>query len=380
MTVYCHNPNILPHSIRTRTVSDRKDVVRMAANDDNNLFIWRPTKNSSEINNRIDDFNMKAIAWAHNSVVDILRSLSEKENLYCFVFVSKEQRDNLRMIAPFDKSTYIHNGFDGRRYFPESISSDGETVTFLGGIYPQKGFHRLAEVWPEIINKYPEAELKVIGSGKLYDREQELGKWGIASESYEQSFRPYLSKSDGSPLDSVSFYGMISEEEKIDIIQDSTVGVVNPVGTETFCISAVEFQAAGTPVVTKASGGVLDTVKHEETGLLHQDKEGMVNNIYKLLTDENVQRKYASQGIQFISYQFTYSRICANWLRLFVHAENDQPIPTNQCSRDYNTIFDHPSDIVLNSAKDFVRKSGAVKLRDLGKKSKMVRKMYNKFQ
>lgn len=73
----------------------------------------------------------------------------------------------------------------------------------------------------------------------------------------------------GELLPSVHFHGVMGEEKK-ELIARTSVGVANPSGrTETFGISAIDFSSRGVPVVTIASGGFLDTVENEKTGLLY---------------------------------------------------------------------------------------------------------------
>jgi glycosyltransferase involved in cell wall biosynthesis len=243
----------------------------------------------------------------------------------------------------------------------------------------EKGFHRLAKVWPEVINKFPDAQLEVIGSGKLYDRNQKLGKWGMATENYEQKFRAPLADDDGSPLDSITFHGLVSQATKIDILQDTTVGVINPRGTETFSVSAVEFQAAGTPVVSRAQGGVLDTVKHQETGLLHTSDQVMAENIKRFLSKPELAQRYGQNAIYFVSYMFNYPQICSDWLELLTRAKFNHPQPKKTLDCAYNMQFYEPSSRVRNLIYDIGRKTRLIKLRDVAKKSDYAKKIYRQW-
>lgn len=76
----------------------------------------------------------------------------------------------------------------------------------------------------------------------MYDRNQEMGKYGIASKEYEESFMSYLTNSDGKIMDSVRFLGIVGTEKE-DIFIQSAVGVVNLTAIgETFCLSAIEME------------------------------------------------------------------------------------------------------------------------------------------
>lgn len=129
------------------------------------------------------------------------------------------------------------------------------------------------------MTEVPEAKLYVVGSGRLYNHEEELGSLGVASKDYENMFAKYLMH-DGKLIPSVKFCGNMGIE-KSEIFYRTTVGVINPNGTdETFGISALDMAACGVPVVTRAINGLFDTVKHNETGLSGRNYDERDKKIY----------------------------------------------------------------------------------------------------
>ena len=60
-------------------------------------------------------------------------------------------------------------------------------VTYVGSLTKGKGFHVLAKEWKNILKAVPDAELYVLGSGKLYDNKAELGEYGLAEKTYENN-------------------------------------------------------------------------------------------------------------------------------------------------------------------------------------------------
>ena len=215
---------------------------------------------------------LHAIVWAHNYL------FSEELLEYCsntsidrVVFVGHEMYDRYIDHPIANKATYIYNMYDGRKFVQREFPNV-PSVTYTGSLVPAKGFHVLAAAWKEIIQNVPDAQLYVIGNGRLYDRNTELGSYGIAEKSYEDSFMPFLIRS-GKVMDSVHFLGTLGLE-KVDIYNSTTVGVMNPTGkTETFGLSAVEMAACGIPVVTKRGNGLYDTVIDGRTGYLIRNKK-----------------------------------------------------------------------------------------------------------
>ena len=97
---------------------------------------------------------------------------------------------------------------------PFRKENDGKTVTYIGSLVPTKGFHLLANAWKAVLAEVPDAQLHVVGSGKLYDRNSKLGAYGIAEESYENSFIKGITDRAGELLPSVHFHGVMGEEKK----------------------------------------------------------------------------------------------------------------------------------------------------------------------
>jgi glycosyltransferase involved in cell wall biosynthesis len=329
-TLFANQTENLPGSVETVAVESSVDALRRAEERGTEMLIWRPTSQERDLEfiDIMDSYSIDVIAWAHNTPsADQLNSLSDNEKLKRFVCVSREQLDRLRDCYIFNKSTVIYNGFDASAYKPSDKTKKKEkVVTYVGSLVPPKGFHVLAEIWPSIEKQVPGPELRVIGSGKLYDRGQELGEWGIAAEEYERRFRPHLSDNEGNKLDSVTFEGLVTNEKKIEIMQDSRVGVVNPTGrTENCPGSAIEFQAAGTPVVSAAKRGLLDTVNHGQTGLLGDNKKQIRDHIVTLLKNVKKADELGANGIKFVEDRFSYAKVSREWVELFDRVSKNEP-------------------------------------------------------
>ncbi|WP_332400851.1 glycosyltransferase [Lactococcus laudensis] len=152
----------------------------------------------------------------------------------------------------FNKFFYIYNAINLDNYPIRDNVQENNIICFVGSITPAKGFHVLAKQWPKIKKKIPDAKLYVIGSGNLYDRNQRLGKFSIAESTYEKTFINYLTDRNGAISSDVKFFGVLDNNLKIEVMNKAKVGVVNPTARgETFCISAIEFEALDIPVVSR---------------------------------------------------------------------------------------------------------------------------------
>lgn len=173
------------------------------------------------------------------------------------------------------------------------------------------------------MKEVPDATLNVVGSGKLYGRNSKLGKYNIAEESYEEQFMSGLTDDEGNILPSVHFFGVLGVE-KNDVIRDTCVGVINPTGrTETFGISALDFESMNVPVVTIAKGGFLDTVLNEKTGLLYGNTNDFAKDIIMLLKNDKLNEQYGRRRCSAVQ-KFTPDKIIKEWNQLFLKVLNDE--------------------------------------------------------
>lgn len=273
----------------------------------------------------ITERKIKTVIWGHNYYLsDFCDKLAKSPYVKANVFVGRQQYDRYIDHKLIHKSTCIYNMYPLKDK-PGRKALTNHSVTYIGSLVPTKGFHILASSWKRVLQQVPDATLNVIGSGKLYDRDSKLGKYGIAEEKYENKFMSGLLDEKGNILPSVHFFGVMGAE-KDDVISETAVGIVNPIGrTETFGISALDFESLGVPVVTIAKGGFLDTVLHHKTGLLYKSKKKIAQNITALLRDTESNITYGKNGREFAK-QFEPEKIICEWASLLKTVQEDGKI------------------------------------------------------
>lgn len=273
----------------------------------------------------LDQWNKNVIAWVHNYIPYMtLKHLANCQSIKKVVFVGKQHYESYCDDPVFKKSTYIYNmvrPFEVKYVLP---SQKKNIVTYVGALVPAKGFHKLARQWKKILKKVPDAKLWVIGSGKLYDKRNKMGKYGISFSEYEKNFIKYLLDDNGKLLKSVHFYGTLGYEKE-EILQMTKVGVTNPTGiSETFCLSAVEFEGIGIPVVAYKGFGFLDTVQDKNTGLLSKTGYGLYRDIVRLLKNNELNFRFGQKGIELWNQKFSPKVIIPQWEYLFRHLDEDK--------------------------------------------------------
>ena len=215
------------------------------------------------------------IIWAHNCMpIRQLTLFNELRYIKRIVCVGREMMELFRDHPVSWKTNYIYNIFPVReKNYYEGMMGDcnSHDVVYMGCLIEEKGFHILAKAWKKIVEKVSDAQLYVIGNGRLYDKHAPLGKYGHASPEYESKFMPYLIDEEGRVLESVHFMGIMGEE-KYKVMSHCKVGVPNPSGqSETFCISGIEMQLYGANVVSINVPAYIDTFADKSFMFEHED-------------------------------------------------------------------------------------------------------------
>lgn len=267
---------------------------------------------------------LKIVVWAHNVIPNhILTRMESLGGISAIVNVGREQLDLYRDHNMFYKSTFIYNSLPIRDFAyyqkkSEPFQKRGHVVTYLGSLVPVKGFHVLAKIWKDILKEIPDAHLNVIGSGQVYNTNAKLGPYGIAEESYEREFMPYLVDEHGKILDSVTFWGKLGKEKE-KILARTKVGVPNPAGTtETFCLSAIEMALWGARIVSRKYVGLIDTVK-PELGVLFSSEKNFKKLLIQELLSTNDQHKLAWG---YIYQHYSSDVIDRSWFSFFMDLLN----------------------------------------------------------
>ncbi|MDD6641962.1 MAG: glycosyltransferase [Bacteroidales bacterium] len=286
--------------------------------------------------------------WAHNQPsTQLLNILWRKSYISKIINVGYGEMQTYQRHPAYLKSTYIYNIFPFQNidYYTKQIHfDDNHNVVYMGSLQPANGFHILAYHWIEVLRAVPDAQLYVIGSGKLYDRNAVLGHYGIAPKDYENSFMKYLTDSNGNILPSVHFLGLLADE-KYEILGKCKVAVPNPTGIETFCITAIEMQMCGCNITTKDAFAYRDTIANKSYLFKQEselsayiikrlmDKRDSYESIYQYITSKfgvegNIQRwekelkctKYTSDFFVVMAYElrwFLYRAYCWTLRKIF---------------------------------------------------------------
>ncbi len=168
------------------------------------------------------------------------------------------------------------------------ISGGYPVLGIVGSLYPVKGHGFLLEAMPEILARWPKAQLLVIGRGELD---------AALKEQVEQL----------AILSNVHFLGMRQDMPRLLSVLDA---FVLPSLSEGLSLALLEAMASGKPVVATEVGGNPELVDHGKIGFLVQpeDAKDLAANLVKLLSDQGMMQQFSRQAAERAQQRFSMDR------------------------------------------------------------------------
>ncbi len=328
--IYFHydRSNRYPENIGEIVCNDYEDALKRAYQSGVDYFISNCNKTDSwyTLLRKLDlKVLLRAGCYLDKREVD---NVMKAKQIVRVIVVSSEEYDYYmdhdileRMICVENSMSYI--GVEKRN----ASAVNSHCVTYIGSLVPQKGFLRLAKIWPKILKKIPDARLQVIGSGKLYGSDNKLGEYGIAEDKFEKMFMKYLTDEQGRIMPQVTFAGLIEGGGKNVLLKNTSVGIVNPIAkTECCCTSSIDFASCDIPVVTCGKYGLPSTVIDGKTGLTFQTDFGFYRKLVKLLTDAELNKKLGTGAGKFALYFDRYHMVKI-WNERLTELQEGKPCP-----------------------------------------------------
>lgn len=190
---------------------------------------------------------------------------------------------------------------------------DGPLLIFIGRLIEEKGVDDLLRAMAIALPRLPMLSALIVGEGQdrgqFEDTALALGLKGRVSFSgwVEAAAIPtYLAAAD-------IFVGPSRQSRE---------GWVEAQG-----LTFIEAMVAETPVVASRSGGIVDSVRHEETGLLvkERDAEGIAQAIVRLVEEPGLAAHLRQTAYAWVKEKFSRSASALQFSRLFTSVLNDRP-------------------------------------------------------
>jgi len=199
---------------------------------------------------------------------------------------------------------------DNLKKFKEAfVKPSTKIILFVGRLVERKGVEYLIRSIAEISKI--DVHLMIVGGGELKDNLISItNSLGLKNR--------------------VTFFGKASSNELAMLHQISDVfvcpSIVDSRGiTEYLGLVIPEAMKSGLPVVASAVGGIIDTIKNEENGLLVKQKEPkmLAFSIERLLSDNKLRTKLIQNSKKTVE-EFNPSVIAKTYYEIFLESQKNQ--------------------------------------------------------
>jgi len=214
------------------------------------------------------------------------------------------ENDSRFSVVPLgiDLKKFKQNVIEKRASFRSSFNLDNKTVAIgiIGRLVPIKNHKLFINAFAQLKNiSSKKIKAFIVGDGELHDE--------LIVYAAQRGLMISTSSSFNANAD-IFFTSWIKEIESVyaglDIVALSSLNEGTP-------ITLIEAQAAGKPIIATNVGGVSDTVWENHTALLSpsKDVQAYVQNLSKLVFDENLRLKFSANGWDFANHKFHYQRM-----------------------------------------------------------------------
>lgn len=191
---------------------------------------------------------------------------------------------------PKEKLRVHYIGIDLDSFVPVDEKRHAARILFVGRLVEKKGCVYLIQAMQKVKERCPDAELIIIGDGSERRHLETLSrKLQIPCQFLGPQPSDVIRKqlSQARIFCAPSIVAQSGDTEGLGIV---------------FC----EAQAVGTPVVSFASGGIPEVVRHEETGLLapEKDEDALATCLLRYLTDDSFWKASSEHGKKWVAQRF----------------------------------------------------------------------------
>jgi glycosyltransferase involved in cell wall biosynthesis len=251
-------------------------------------------------------FKKKFIAIVHGSEVQlpnkVLRKLTDFSlKRFDEVIAVSHYTKSLISHLNLTKVTVVPNGFEIN--IPAAGQRKKDPVPVLitvGNVTSRKGQHHVINALPFLLKKYPDLKYHIVGIPTDRNKLQKIALHLKVEEA-------------------VVFFGKVSEEEKIELLQQADVFVMLSETTksgdvEGFGIAILEANALGIPAIGALGCGIEDAIKQGVSGKLinPKDPEQFAEALEEILNNYETY----SQKAKKMSQDFTWEKVIKSYLKI----------------------------------------------------------------
>jgi len=198
---------------------------------------------------------------------------------------------------------YIHNAVDANRFKPGE-RPPSNNLLYVGRVNAKKGVEDLVHAMHNLVQKFPNAKLFIIGSdptdGAYIEQIKELAhKLGVDNN--------------------IVFVGSVPNREMSSYYQNASVFLFASHGGEGIPRSILEAMACGVPVVATEIAGIPEAVKEGVTGFLvpPRNPQSIAEKTAVILGNQDLRAKLGKNARQKIEEEFSWEKVIPRIIDVF---------------------------------------------------------------
>jgi glycosyltransferase involved in cell wall biosynthesis len=177
-------------------------------------------------------------------------------------------------------------------------------IGFFKGFREVYGAVYLVQAIPAVLTRFPDARFRLVGEGPQLETCQRLAvELGVQGSIHWMTGQPHC--------------------DMPKIMRDCDLTVL-PSLCESFGVAALESQAMGIPVVACNVGGLKETVRNGETGILVPPAcpEAIASAVIKLLENAEMRRRMGARGRAWVRGHYEWESVLTQWERVLGRTSN----------------------------------------------------------
>ncbi len=183
-------------------------------------------------------------------------------------------------------------------FFRPGKKTDFPSIIYFGGMRDYKRPWDSIYAFKEVLKKYREARLYIVGTGPSLGRVRNLAK-------------------SMNLLENISFMGRLSNEDLASLISSSWINIHCSV-TEGFGLSIIESSASGTPTVAYSVPGVSETIEDGKNGILVRDGDPKELSFGLMKIIESYPGKWIESSRE-VALKYSWENTVQRWERLLLN-------------------------------------------------------------
>ncbi|UFH58845.1 glycosyltransferase family 4 protein [Sulfurovum mangrovi] len=264
--------------------------------------------NAFEYVSKIKKFNFsgKIILHMHNNYLEkqsqkTIDTLNSQIDL--LFFPSQALKNDFLSIHPsFTKPIKVsHCGYDPKKFFPkqELVNKPNPIIGYIGRFDSNKNILNLLDIYIALLDKIPNLEFYLIGSGK---------SGGIGNKYQKRVMKKVatINQQNGK----ITYLGYIHNDELADYYNLFDIFLSLPVETEAGATTFVEALACKTICIGSKIGGIPEVIGNNELVVNNpRDHTEVVDKIVGVLSDKALQESLKEKTFEHISANFQWKTI-----------------------------------------------------------------------